>query len=191
MGCYFALRVAEHRPTPFAVRQPVAAFRVAEHRPTPCSMRQPVALRWERCSEAFGDLWDMILRCGLLSTGLRQSQRSKTCGAGLGNVSWSIRDLWRRMSRPMPCPRVSLIDACAMVGGFSAAQAYAMIATLVGRGLRPCSGKCFPLWHGVAWVRPLVASERAFGIVFGKKCVRQVVFGKCCVRRVLRLRSLA
>ena len=74
---------------------------------------------------------------------------------------------------------------------FSAAQAYAMIATLVGRGLRPCSGKCFPLWHGVAWVRPLVASEHAFGIVFGKKCVRQVVFGKCCVRRVLRLRSLA
>ena len=39
-------------------------------------MRQPVALRWESCSEAFGDLWDMILRCGLLSTGLRQSQRS-------------------------------------------------------------------------------------------------------------------
>ena len=96
-----------------------------------------------------------------------------------------------RWPRPMPCPRVSLIDACAMVGGFSAAQAYAMIATLVGRGLRPCSGKCFPLWHGVAWVRPLVASEHAFGIVFGKKCVRQVVFGKCCVRRVLRLRSLA
>ena len=96
-----------------------------------------------------------------------------------------------RWPRPMPCPRVSLVDACAMVGGFSAAQAYAMIATLVGRGLRPCSGKCFPLWHGVAWVRPLVASEHAFGIVFGKKCVRQVVFGKCCVWRVLRLRSLA
>ena len=54
----------------------MAAFRIAEHRPTPCSMRQPVALRWERWSEAFGDLWDMILRCGLLSTGLRQSQRS-------------------------------------------------------------------------------------------------------------------
>ena len=57
---------------------------------------------------------------------------------------------------------------------------HAMIATLVGRGLRPCSGKCFPLWHGVAWVRPLVASEHAFGIVFGKKCARQVVFGVFC-----------